>query len=137
VKNVKSNIGPIYNRCRATDVLKCGNNKCLLACTLIDDNTGDGDSQLHWSSWSNTLAAEISRSHSARFHFSGLMKEMAYKTKVHTREELLHQIMDAVAYIIYPKIILVWNAQGCALKNITDILNSCVMYLSRPRWSSG
>jgi hypothetical protein len=29
----------------------------------------------------------------------GLMKEMTYRTKVHTREELLHQIMDAAAYI--------------------------------------
>jgi hypothetical protein len=28
-----------------------------------------------------------------------LMKEMTYRTKVHMREELLHQIMDAAAYI--------------------------------------
>jgi hypothetical protein len=33
------------------------------------------------------------------FTLWGLMKEMTYRTKVHMREELLHQIMDAAAYI--------------------------------------
>jgi hypothetical protein len=29
----------------------------------------------------------------------GLMKEMTYRTKVHMREELVHQTMDAATYI--------------------------------------
>jgi hypothetical protein len=32
------------------------------------------------------------------FSLQGRMKEMIYRTKVHTREELLHRIMDAAAY---------------------------------------
>jgi hypothetical protein len=55
---------------------------------------------LDWSSWSNTLAAKISGPITLLdFFLQGLMKQMIYWTKVHMAEELLHQIMDAAAYI--------------------------------------
>jgi hypothetical protein len=47
---------------------------------------------LDWSSWSNTLVAETSP---LDFFLLGLIKEMTYRNKVHTREELLHRIIDA------------------------------------------
>jgi hypothetical protein len=64
------------------------------------------------------------------------MKEMAYRTKVHKTDEILHQIMDAAVYI--------WehldNIQ-CAVNSfgrskavhwkLANILKSYMIYLSR------
>jgi hypothetical protein len=47
------------------------------------------------------------------FFLWSLIKKMTYRTKVHTREELLHQIMDAAAYIQeHPKMIQ-WAVNSC------------------------
>jgi hypothetical protein len=55
------------------------------------------------------------------------MKEMTYKTKLRTREELLHRIMDAAAYIREHLKMIQRAVISCleqALKTVVDILNS-------------
>jgi hypothetical protein len=87
---------------------------------------------LDYSSLSKNLADEISWLNPIDFLLWGLMKETTCRTKVHTRDELLHQIMNVAAYIrehlemIQPEVrgLFVWNTQGCAFKTAQNILKS-------------
>jgi hypothetical protein len=72
--------------------------------------------------WLNNLAVEISGLTQLDLFLWGLLKEMNYRTKVHTRKEPLQRIMDAAAYI----------RKNCEM--IEQAVNSC---LERPRLCIG
>jgi hypothetical protein len=65
--------------------------------------------------------------------FWDLMKEMTYRTKVHTSEKFLHWIMDAAIYIREHSEMIQRAVNSCcneqALKTVEVILNSYETYL--------
>jgi hypothetical protein len=68
---------------------------------------------MDWLSWSSTFATKITRPDPTYFLlWGGLMKEITRRMKVHTREELLHQIMDD-AYISEHHELIQWAVNSC------------------------
>jgi hypothetical protein len=63
---------------------------------------------LDWPSWSNNLAERFLDLTPDDIFLWDQMKEMAYRTKVHIKEDLLHWIMDANAYIREHQKIIQW-----------------------------